>query len=263
MFKNEAPYLKEWIDFHFSQGVSFIYITNDNSSDDWEEIVKPYADAGMLYYESSIDHPDFYYREEFHKNRILAKARKKHQWLAFLDSDEFWYSERPYLEVLRDLPHNCSGLVINWLIYGTAHIEDLGPEDLLLEKMNRRFPDGHDEHFQVKTVVRTNSGLRFFNKNPHYPNYSPLAPLFWQDGQRFRPGQKRFLKSPTHIKHFWYRSEKFFREVKRPRRTFFDGVARSPLMEDWHYQRSNAVFDPIPAQLLQTLKAFRQNLPWK
>ena len=258
MFRDEAPYLKEWIDFHLSQGIDYIYLTNDGSSDNWEELLQAYVKAGYLEYENSIDHSDFYTREEYHKNRILAKASKSYEWIAFLDSDEFWYCEEAYAHILAQAPKNAAGLVFNWLIYGTAHVERLGADEWLLEKLNRRFPDGHEENQQVKSVLRPAYGPRFFNKNPHYPNYSPLAPLYWSDGLRFRPGQKRVLLKPGHIKHYWYRTEVFFREVKRARRQFFEGKERSALLEDWHYRRSNAVLDQFPAKALRQLKEFRK-----
>lgn len=263
MFRNEAPYLREWIDYHLSQGVDYLYLTNDGSSDNWEEVLKPYAALGLLEYENSIDNQDFYTREEHHKNRILAKASKKYEWIAFLDSDEFWYCENGYREVLGKAPKNASGLVFNWLIYGTAHVESLQEGDLLLEKMNRRFPDGHEEHYQIKSVLRSGFGAAFFNKNPHYPNYSPWAPLFWSDGQRFHPGDRRFLLKPAHVKHFWYRSEQFFKSVKRPRRIFFEGQERSSILEDWHYRRSNAVLDPFPEKDLNRLRGFRREFEQK
>lgn len=258
MFKDEAPFLAEWVEYHLSQGIKHIYLTNDNSIDHWQEVLKPYLEAGLVEVENSINHPDFYTREEYHKKRISAKAAKKYEWIAFLDSDEFWYCDEGYRSVLKNAPHNASGLVFNWLIYGTAHQEDLADGEWMLEKLNRRFPDGHEENQQVKTVIRSGYGARYFNKNPHYPNYSPLAPLYWSDGQRFRPGQKRVLIEPGHIKHYWYRTEAFFKRVKRGRRAFFDGKERSAILEDWHYRRSNAVFDPFPEKALQNLKNFHQ-----
>ncbi len=259
MFKDEAPFLKEWIDYHLSQGIDYIYLTNDGSSDNWESVVKPYAEQGLLEYENSIDYPDFYIREEHHKAAIWAKAQNQYEWIAFLDSDEFWYCEEGFSEVLNAAPAQASGLVFNWLVYGTAHMEELLPGDLMLEKLNRRFPDGHEENHQIKSVLRSGMGARFFNKNPHYPNYSPWAPLYWSDGIRFRPGQKRMLLKPGHIKHYWYRTERFFREVKRSRRQFFDGAERSSVLEDWHYRRSNAVLDPFPENALLELKRYRED----
>jgi len=263
MFKDEAPFLKEWLDYHLSQGVNHIFLTNDGSSDNWLEVVQPYVDAGYVEYEDSLDHPDFYYREQYHKNRILAKARRDFEWVIFLDSDEFCYIHQGILRQLEKLPRKAAGLVLNWMIYGTAHVEELEKDQLMIEVLNRRFPDGHEEHRLLKSIVRTSYGARFFNKNPHYPNYSPLAPLFWSDGQRFRPKESRLLLEEGHIKHYWYRTEKFFREVKRDRRIFFEGGKRSDILEDWHYRRSNAVFQPMPEKVLMRLQKFQRQFEQK
>lgn len=262
MFKDEAPWLAEWLDWHFSQGVDHVFLTNDQSSDHFREVLDPYIKKGLVSLEDSIDDPDFYHREQEAKNRLLRRA-KDYQWIAFLDSDEFLFSEIPLKELLASLPSNASGMVLNWLIYGTAHVAELASGESLLKKMKRRFPDNHEEHYQVKTIVATQKGAGFFHHNPHYPNYSPLAPLFWSDGKRFRPNEKRLLHKPAHIKHYWYRSENYFKQQKRARRIFFEGEARRSELEDWHYQRSNAVLDPFPESRLNELlawqKAFRED----
>ncbi len=257
MFKDEAPWLEEWLDWHFSQGVDHVFLTNDGSSDHYQKVLTPYLKKGLVSLEDSIDDSDFYHREQDAKNRLLRKAGE-FQWIAFLDVDEFLYSEIPLKDLLQQLPQNSSGMVLNWLIYGTAHLESLAEGELLMEKLNRRFPDGHEEHQQVKTIVATGKGAGFFHHNPHFPNYSPLAPLHWQDGQRFRPSQPRLMHQPAHIKHYWYRTENYFKSQKRARRIFFEGQERRPELEDWHYQRSNAVLDEFPDLKLQELLAWQK-----
>lgn len=42
IFKNEAPYLKEWIEFNRIVGVEHFYLYNNNSEDNYEEIIAPY-----------------------------------------------------------------------------------------------------------------------------------------------------------------------------------------------------------------------------
>ena len=47
-FKDEAPYLKEWLDFHILVGVDHFYLFNNNSSDNYEQIIKPYKEKGYI-----------------------------------------------------------------------------------------------------------------------------------------------------------------------------------------------------------------------
>jgi hypothetical protein len=259
MFKDEAPFLKEWLDFHFAHGVDFIRLTNDDSADAFKAILGPYKERELVEWEDSIAHPDFYTREEFHKNKALRDLGKKFQWIAFIDSDEYMFP-LPGDDLKTHLPKSekYGGLVLNWLMYGTAHVEDLKEGEFLIEQLTRRFPDLHEENYTVKTIVQSGYGAHFFNKNPHYPLYSPYARLRWQDQQVFRPKTKRLLLSPLHLKHYWYRTEKFFRETKRARRIYFEGTERREILERWHHERSNAVFDPLHKKFVERVIAWQE-----
>ena len=48
IFKNEAPFLKEWLDYHLALGVDHFYLYNNNSDDDFREVLRPYATGGEL-----------------------------------------------------------------------------------------------------------------------------------------------------------------------------------------------------------------------
>lgn len=48
IFKNEAPYLKEWIEFNNIVGVDHFYMYNNNSEDDYEAILQPYIKSGLV-----------------------------------------------------------------------------------------------------------------------------------------------------------------------------------------------------------------------
>ena len=39
IFKNEGHYLKEWIEFHKLQGVEHFFLYNNNSTDDYEQVL--------------------------------------------------------------------------------------------------------------------------------------------------------------------------------------------------------------------------------
>src|SRR5207248_10986601 len=47
IFKNEAPYLREWIEFHRLVGVSHFYLYRNGSTDDWEPVLRPYIGDGI------------------------------------------------------------------------------------------------------------------------------------------------------------------------------------------------------------------------
>ena len=43
IFKNEAPYLCEWLGYHLLAGVEHFYLYDNDSSDNCDEIIEPYV----------------------------------------------------------------------------------------------------------------------------------------------------------------------------------------------------------------------------
>ena len=50
IMKNEAPYVKEWLDYHLAAGVNHFYIYDNESPDNFKEVLQPYIDAGIVTY---------------------------------------------------------------------------------------------------------------------------------------------------------------------------------------------------------------------
>lgn len=48
IFKNEAPFLKEFIEYYLLMGVDHFYLYNINSEDDYADILRPYIDKGIV-----------------------------------------------------------------------------------------------------------------------------------------------------------------------------------------------------------------------
>lgn len=83
--KNEAPYIEEWINFHLKQGVSKFIIYDNESTDNLREVLRPYIEKGIVFYEllrSKRRQNDAY-------NIALNKYRKNFKYIGFFDADEF------------------------------------------------------------------------------------------------------------------------------------------------------------------------------
>ena len=52
--KNEALYIKEWLDFHIKQGVTNFIIYDNGSTDNFREVLRLYIDAGIVIYDIII-----------------------------------------------------------------------------------------------------------------------------------------------------------------------------------------------------------------
>ena len=48
IFKNEGRYLKEWLDYHLFAGVEHFYLYNNDSSDNYAEVLAPYIEKNLV-----------------------------------------------------------------------------------------------------------------------------------------------------------------------------------------------------------------------
>lgn len=85
IFKNEAPFLKEWLDFHLALGVDHFYLYNNNSDDDFREVLRPYVLGGVI---TLIDWPQPHSQRWAYKD-CYTRFRSECNWIGFLDADEF------------------------------------------------------------------------------------------------------------------------------------------------------------------------------
>lgn len=48
IMKGEAPYIREWLDYHLLAGVDHFFIYDNEDSDAQQKIMQPYIDAGIV-----------------------------------------------------------------------------------------------------------------------------------------------------------------------------------------------------------------------
>ena len=85
IFKNEAPYLKEWVDYHLIVGFEHFYIYNNFSDDNYKEVLEPYIKKGLL---TLIEWP-IPAGQTLAYNDCVEKFSDESHWIAFQDADEF------------------------------------------------------------------------------------------------------------------------------------------------------------------------------
>ncbi len=126
IFKNEAHALKEWINHYIHHGVEHFYLINDESEDNFMEILQPYIDQNIVTLFNS--HWDkIHYRQSLQYNHyILPKAKEETKWLLMVDLDEFMWSPLNN-NLFTILQHHCSHLaqitVVHTLYGSNGHIE--------------------------------------------------------------------------------------------------------------------------------------------
>ena len=111
VFKNEASYLKEWIDYHRHViGADLFLLYSNNSTDNFLEVLEPYGDMIVL-----KDWPGPTRKLQAFQDG-LDNFRHRVRWIAFIDLDEFIYSPRD-LNILDTLKGH-HAVLLNWACFG-------------------------------------------------------------------------------------------------------------------------------------------------
>ncbi|MBR6711558.1 MAG: glycosyltransferase family 92 protein [Selenomonadaceae bacterium] len=115
ILKNEGHYLKEWLDYHLLAGVDHFYLYDNESTDDYSEIIAPYVRAGLV--------TSKYFPGESMQFAAYDEAVRDYRfacrYMAFVDLDEFIYPKtaQTVAEVVDDIlsgEETASGVAINW-----------------------------------------------------------------------------------------------------------------------------------------------------
>lgn len=88
IFKNEALFMKEWIEYHLLIGIEHFYLYNNFSNDNYKEVLRPYVEKDIV---TLIDWPiqgndnaqDRAYTD------CLRRFKNEAHWVAIIDLDEF------------------------------------------------------------------------------------------------------------------------------------------------------------------------------
>ena len=105
IFREEAPFLDEWITFHAGVGATHFYLYNNFSTDEFRTVLKPWIAGGLV---TLTEWPVPVGQVAAYRH-CLGRARRECRWLAFIDVDEFLFSPqvtdiRSILRRYSDLP---------------------------------------------------------------------------------------------------------------------------------------------------------------
>lgn len=121
IFKNEAPYIIEWLAHHRLMGIERFFIADNDSTDATGHILRQLAAAGIISWRPwpavSGNNPQISaYRA------LLAEFGNQVEWMAFLDADEYIWSQSDthLLDFLDGIPPDVGALALNWATYGSS-----------------------------------------------------------------------------------------------------------------------------------------------
>lgn len=118
IFKNEAPYIREWIEFNHLVGIAHFYMYNNQSDDNFREILEPYIKRGWV---TLIDWPFSQKQMEAYVD-CITKYSSETKWLGFIDLDEYIVPKNVdnIYDFLKRFEKNRGSVNIYWKLYGTS-----------------------------------------------------------------------------------------------------------------------------------------------
>lgn len=171
IFKNEAPFLLEWIAFHRTIGVDHFFLYDNGSEDGGADRVRQ---SSLGRYATLIDWPDRPGQISAYRDFIEHHA-KQFTWVGFIDLDEFIHllNDNSLRDVLSRPQYNrFSAVLLNWTMFGPSE-HDRRPDGLVIDAYVRRLPDDDAGNRHVKSIVRS-AHLQGVGPTPHvFPTTGP------------------------------------------------------------------------------------------
>lgn len=143
IFKDEARYLKEWIEYHLLVGVDHFFLYNVGSADDYQKVLAPYIKKNIVtlinWYDWNKKREENVYEWTLgvqipaYENALKVYACVKTKWMIFLDIHEFLVSpvEDKIPELLKQYD-SCPGIVLERDCYDASRNKYLLPPKKLL-----------------------------------------------------------------------------------------------------------------------------------
>ena len=123
--KHQNEDLREWVDYHVFMGVSKFYVFDDGGeTDSAAGVLQDYIDSGLVYHENT---ETSMYGAQLKKYGLCIKRYADyHQWLAFIDVDEFIVVDDPHRTAADKLRNyeEYGGVGLNWLLYGSSGLDE-------------------------------------------------------------------------------------------------------------------------------------------
>lgn len=246
MFRDEAPYLAEWVAYHRAVGVEHFWLYDDASVDGWREALSDPIDDGVV---EVIDWPSLTRRHQPGRQveafrDALARARSQARWLALIDVDEFILPRRePTVPACLERHFaEAAAVFVNWRNFGTGGVRLGAGESLLLALTASSDPD-HPRNAVGKSIVRPHRVCSEETWSPHHCVLEAGARYFDGDAQVLVSGASEPLldgrrhDSLLRINHYAMRDEGYFHTTRLARAEGWGGEA---WLEWEHYHAFSA-----------------------
>lgn len=246
IFRNEAPYLREWIEMNRIAGIEHFYLYNNFSDDNYLEVLRPYIDGGVVTLtEWPVEMGQLPSFEHFWKH-----FRSQTQWVTFIDLDEFYcpYYVGTLSEWLAGFKNQPS-VVVYWKMFGSSGHLEHDPERPVTEQYtvswDRMDSVGKviantDWEFTSVYQHQMNARCRFLGRSIAVPSSDEFGHyLRWPEVVRGASRRKEFT---IQLNHYWSKAYRTYLQVKIARGVAIEGYDYRPEVFFVH-ERNNRAAD--------------------
>lgn len=231
--RDRGPWIREWIEFHKIVGFDKFYIFLHNCTDNSAEVV--------LELSKKYDITAFLVNKDVVRPQLAAYQHcyqqfgELHDWIAFLDGDEFLYSPtgtsiKPTLAHYSQL--ELSAIGVYWLCFGSSN-HKFEPQGLITSNYRFRAPKNFSGNSHIKSIVKGGLKIEFSTlNNSHY--FKTSNGTFDTDLRPISHGYTGNIPcfDKLIINHYVTQSREYFDQFKK----LSGGADTSPYMirgEDW------------------------------
>lgn len=243
IFKDEAPFLREWIEYHEMIGVEHFWLYNNNSRDNYKEVLEPYIQRGLV---SLIDWPYNQAQMKAYKD-FYDRYRHETQWYSFLDIDEFIVPKYE-MSILAWLKKSgldrFPAIVMFFRMFGTSGRMHHDFKRLVTEQYHVCWERLYDVG---KCLVNSDFDVAEFNGRTHHCplmvthilGFKHFVRPFNMYGRMVRPEdtEERSLKdvdATIQVNHYWSKAWDVFEKKRRGTDVYFE---RNPKLDMSYFYR--------------------------
>lgn len=237
IFKNESHILQEWITHYILQGIDKFFLIDNDSNDNYIEILQPYITSGLV--ELFIDKRQSAQNDCYNDN-CLDKC-KQYDWVIVCDLDEFIYARKiystikDYLEDITNIAPTVTQIFIPWKMFGSNGyntIDKPQPSSVIQSFTKREYYDKPGQNYihiqfvnnkkytgfkcisKTKTLVK----LHIHEHVNTFKDYISTCNIFTKLHEHLTEISEHVLEeSFLHMNHYVIQSKQWFMNVKSTR----------------------------------------------
>ncbi len=138
IFKNESPYIREWVEYNHAIGIDHFYMYDNNSSDDSLSVLKPYIDSGLV---TLLPWEKDHAQMEAYAD-MVNRFSSETNWIGFIDLDELIIpiQQNSIKDFLIPFEKNRGSVLIYWKMFTSSGKMDRDPNNFFSEDFTVCWP---------------------------------------------------------------------------------------------------------------------------